>query len=84
MILLYFFAPLFLPIHHPSSYVFTHQQQVSHVQMTDRRVSAYSYSDINDIQCMGSSAVSDVHFGHFSYSLHQGIDSATTLYYQIL
>ena len=43
--------------------------------MTDQRASAYSYSDINDIQSMGSSAVSDVHFGHFSYSLHLGIGS---------
>ena len=27
---------------------------------------------------MGSSTVSDVHFGHFSHALHPGIESATT------
>ena len=41
-------------------------------------------NEFHHIQCMGSSAVSDVHFRHFSYSLHQGIDSATTLYCHIL
>ena len=30
------------------------------------------------------SAVSDVHFGHFSYALDEAIDSATTLHYHIL
>ena len=37
-----------------------------------------AYLGAKPLDYMGSSTVSDVHFGHFSHALHPGIESATT------